>query len=359
MANRLLVATRKGLFDLQRDTSGEWGIVNRSFLGDPVSMMLRDAHDRTLYAALALGHFGVKLHRSDDEGRSWQEISTPSYEGVPADGEDKEAPSLKMIWSLEAGAPGVLWAGTIPGGLFCSADRGDSWQLVDSLWNDPSRQQWFGGGYDEPGIHSICVDPRDPKHMTIAVSCGGVWRSEDQGQSWGLMGNGMRAEYMPPEQSENPATQDPHRLVQCRAEPDHFWVQHHNGIFYSKDSCRSWQEIAATPSSFGFAVAVHPQNPAVAWFVPGIKDEKRYPVDGKLIVTQTSDGGKTFVALDTGLPQVESYDLVYRHAFDIDADGDSLAMASTTGNLWLSEDGGCSWRAISNYLPPVYAVRFV
>ena len=68
------------------------------------------------------------------------------------------------------------------------------------------------------------------------------------------------------------------------------------------------------PSAFGFAVAVHPDRPETAWFVPGVSDEKRYPVDGRVVVNRTTDGGKTFETLTDGLPQSHAYDLVFRHA---------------------------------------------
>ena len=112
------------------------------------------------------------------------------------------------------------------------------------------------------------------------------------------------------------------------------------------------------PSVFGFPVVVHPQDPDTAFFVPGVKDEKRYPVDGQLVVTRTRDGGKTFDVLREGLPQEHAYDLVYRHALDIDASGDRLAFGSTTGALFLSEDQGASFLRISVHLPPIYCVRF-
>ena len=355
MANRVLVATRKGLFDMRRRAPGSWAIHNRSFLGEPVGMVLQDPHDKTLYASLELGHFGTKLHRSDDDGQHWEEVSVPSYAAI--DGDD--APSLKRIWSMEVGAPGTLWAGTLPGGLFKSTDRGATWEMMRSLWDDPLRKQWVGGGYDEPGIHSICVDPRDSNRIVIAVSCGGVWMSEDNGHSWRAATKGLWADYMPPGQKENPAIQDPHRLVQCRDAPDNFWIQHHNGIFRSTDGCSEWVQVHAHPSSFGFTVAVHPQQPDTVWFVPAVKDEKRYPVDGKLVVSHTRDGGKNFATLATGLPQEESYDLVYRHGLAVDDRGECLAMGSTTGNFWVSENGGEAWCEVSNHLPPVYVVRFV
>lgn len=355
MAKRLLVATRKGLFDIRQREPERWGIHARHFLGDRVGMVLQDPHDGSLYASAELGHFGTKLHRSDDDGMRWEEVGVPSYASISGD----NAPSLKMIWAMETGAPGTLWAGTIPGGLFKSTDRGASWEMMQGLWDDPLRKQWVGGGYDEPGIHSICVDPMDAQRIAIAVSCGGVWLSEDSGANWRIATKGLWAEYMPPGQEENPAIQDPHRMVQCHAAPDYLWIQHHNGIFRSTDGGGEWTRVHAQPSSFGFAVVVHPQQPDTAWFVPAVKDEKRYPVDGKLIVTRTQDGGKTFDSFATGLPQQESYDLVYRHGLAVDEHGVCLAMGSTTGHVWVSEDGGESWTAVPHHLPPVYAVRFV
>ncbi|MBU3068244.1 hypothetical protein KOI40_00250 [Aestuariicella sp. G3-2] len=357
MAQRLLVATRKGLFDL-RQQDGDWKICQRSFPGEPVSMVWRGLWQgkSVMLAALNLGHFGTKLHRSTDDGKSWQEVAVPVY---PVTEGEADGASLELIWSLEADAKGRLWAGTIPGGLFVSRDWGDSWQLNKALWTDPSRSEWFGGGYDAPGIHSICIDPRNPDWLTLGISCGGIWQTRDGGVSWQVKTRGMKAAYMPPEQQENPAIQDPHRLVQCAGDPDCFWVQHHNGIFKTEDHCTTWREVTAEPSSFGFAVAVHPQQSRRAWFVPAIKDEFRYPVDGKLVVTRTDDGGESFARLNRGLPEQESYDLVYRHGLVVDASGDTLAMATTTGNLWISDNGGSNWALISNYLPPVYALRFV
>lgn len=148
-------------------------------------------------------------------------------------------------------------------------------------------------------------------------------------------------------------------MVQCAASPDHLWIQHHNGIFKTTDGGANWEEIAdVQPSVFGFAVAVHPADPNTAWFVPGVKDQFRYPPEGRLVVTRTRDGGRRFEQLRDGLPQEHAYDLVYRHGLDISASGDDLAFGSTTGGLWISEDQGDSWINVANHLPPVYAVRF-
>jgi photosystem II stability/assembly factor-like uncharacterized protein len=365
MSNSLWVSTRKGLLRFERRGTA-WILTATSFLGQNVTLALPDPRDGAVYAALNLGHFGVKLHRSHNGGTTWEELPMPAYpEGeqlVTGDGKPPVPANLKMIWSLEPGSsaqPGRLWCGTLPGGLFRSDDSGATWQLMRGLWDHPDRVKWFGGGYDTPGIHSICVDPRNDRRIQVGVSCGGAWTSEDDGVTWRCTATGMFAEYMPPELRGEPVIQDPHRMVQCPAAPDQLWVQHHNGVFRSTDGAESWREVPNVPPSvFGFAVAVHPRDPNTAWFVPAIKDETRTPVDGRLVVARTRDGGKTFTELSAGLPSSDCFDLVYRHALDVDASGDCLALGSTTGNFWISENGGDQWTPISGNLPPIHAVRF-
>ena len=368
MSDRLMVATRKGLFFVRR-MQGGWKVERVSFLGDNASVMLADPRDGRMYVALGHGHFGVKMHSSGDGGETWEERPAPA---LPPRREDEEPwidsmgrvipESVQLVWALEAGGPeepGVLWCGTIPGALFRSNDHGATWELVRSLWDHPSRRKWFGGGADWPGIHSICVHPTDSRRLMVGVSCGGVWATEDAAGSWQSSAKGMFAVYMPPELREQEDIQDPHRVVQCAADPKHFWAQHHNGVFRSTDGARTWTEVAVSPSSFGFAVAVSPNDPFTAWLVPGASDEHRIAVGGKVVVARTRDGGRTFEQLRAGLPQEHAYDLTFRHALDVDKSGERLAFGSTTGSLWVSENQGDSWQTVSEHLPPVYAVRFV
>ena len=359
MSDLVHVATRKGLFSFRRGAGG-WEASGRpAFIGEPVSAVLTDPRDGAIYAALRLGHFGVKLHRSDDGGRSWTALAAPAF--APAETPDEKAPSVDTVWALAAGGPdqpGLIWAGVAPSAVFVSRDRGESWSLVESLYNLPERQKWFGGGTDLPAPHSIRVDPRDSNKVSVAMSCGGVWKTDGAGRTWRQAGRGLRNAYMPPETAFDPATQDPHLIVACPADTDVVWCQHHNGIFRSTDAAETFDEITeVNPSVFGFAVAVHPKDPDTAWFVPAVKDECRVPVDGKLVVTRTRDGGKSFEALGEGLPS-NCWDLVYRHALDVDITGERLAMGSTTGNLWLSEDGGERWLHLSAHLPPIAQVAF-
>jgi hypothetical protein len=371
MSDRFLVATRKGLFTIERGRSrvSPWSIVTTAFLGDNVSMVLVDPRERTMWAALDHGHFGAKLHCSEDEGATWSEAASPAFPPKPEGYQDVEPAggrpipwTVLRVWALEAAGeddPRVLWCGTIPGGLFRSEDGGTSWQLVRSLWDHPKRKEWFGGGAEYPGIHSICIEPRNSRRLALGVSCGGVWVTEDSGLTWSCRAQGMRADFMPPERQYDPYVQDPHRVVRCPAEPRVFWASHHNGVFRSTDGAGSWQEVMVPPSSFGFAVAVHPRQPDTAWFVPAESDQRRIPVEGRVVVSRTRDGGKSFTELTRGLPQQHAYDLTYRHALDIDATGERLAFGTTSGSLWVSADQGDSWQTVAVHLPPIYAVRWV
>ena len=353
--DRAWVATRKGLFEL-RHRARSWHIERVSFLAEPVTMLLPPDDKGRMLAALNLGHFGVKVHASLDAGATWQEVAAPTYPEQPKDATGVPW-KLVLVWSLES-TGSTVWAGTIPGGLFRSADFGKSWQLVDTLWQRPERLEWFGGGYDAPGIHSICPHPTAAGEMLLGISCGGAWVTRDDGAAWQLQAEGMRADFLPPDQAGNGNTQDPHRIQRCAAQPQVLWCQHHCGIWRSTDNAVSWHEIKAPLSSFGFAVAVHPRDADTAWFVPGVKDETRVPVAAALTVNRTRDGGKTFESLRAGLPQQHCYDLVYRHGLALADDGQSLLMGSTTGNLWASADGGDEWQTVSLNLPPIHAVRF-
>ena len=354
----LWVGSRKGLFRYDETPLG-WQVAGPpAFLAAPVTMLLDDPRDGSLYVALSHGHFGCKLHRSDDRGLTWKELPAPVFPKSDA----PDAPALELIWELVPGGldePGAVWLGTIPGGLFHSGDRGESWELNLPLWHAPGREKWMGGGYDHPGIHSILVDPRDSAHVVLGVSTGGVWISRDRGASWKLAGQGMRADYLPPEMSADPIAQDVHRLQGSHADPDRIWCQHHCSIFVSDDGGETFREAEGmVPTAFGFAVAAHPKDRDRAWFVPGVKDECRVPKDGKLVVSTTRDGGRSFEAQALGLPQDGAWDLIYRHALAVDGSGERLAMGSTTGNVWTSGDGGLSWKALSATLPPVAVVAF-
>ena len=354
-----MLGTRKGLVTYQRNGAG-WKLRDTSFLGIPVSLTHVDSRNGTWWACLDHGHWGQKLHKSNDEGKTWTEVEAPKFaEGMEM--KEGEAAAVRYLWAFAEGGNGkddTVYIGTEPGGLFQSQDGGATFSLVESLWNHPSRKDnWFGGGRDYPGIHSIVVDPRDSDHIYIGISVAGVFETLDGGKSWNVKNKGLRADFLPDPHAE--VGHDPHLLVASPSHPDILWQQNHCGIFRSVDAGNNWQDITQEggPARFGFAIAVAENNPEQAWVVPAVSDELRVAIDGALCVCRTDDGGKTWIDFRGGLPQKDCFDIVFRHALDVN--GETLAFGTTTGNLFISNDSGENWECINSTLPLVHSVAFV
>jgi photosystem II stability/assembly factor-like uncharacterized protein len=356
--NKLLVGTGKGLVIFQRQ-HGNWKIEKSLFIGMPVSYVYVDERTDEWWVSITHRHWGQKLHHSKDRGQTWKAIPMPKY---PADAKLKsgKAATLRKIWAFSHAGndrPGELYLGTEPGGMFHSKDNGQTFQLMDALWNHPTRQdQWFGAGRDHPFIHSIVVDPRDSNHFYIAISCAGVFETTDGGINWKPKNKGLVAAYLP-----NPNVEvghDPHLLLACDSNPDIMWQQNHCGIFRTTNGGEYWDNVTGQDGfpNYGFALAIEDDQPDMAWVIPATSDEMRVAVDLSLCVCRTDDGGKTWTTLRKGLPQGNCFDIVFRHSF-AKAKG-TLAFGTTTGNLFLSHDYGDSWEVLSNYLPRVECVAF-
>lgn len=393
MSNTILLGTRKGTVIIDhRDST--WSPRPIAHAGIPVCFAVCDPRDGSWWASLDHGHWGPKLSRSRDGGNSWEDVTPIKYpEGaryiakyMPGPDFDPEAPvgrpeykdaTVLKIWTIAFGSaaqPDRLYAGTIPGGLFVSDDDGKSWELNRPLWNHESRggdlfkgnatseNQWGGTpasidyGVFEPGIHSIVVDPRDSDHIFVAVSSAGVLETIDGGNTWVGRNQGMLMDYLP-----DPAAEwghDPHFVAGCLAQPNHIWQQNHCGVFYTDDGAENWRKVSIPEVGvqFGFPIAVDARDGRTAWVVPARADSERMAIDGGLAVARTTDGGQSWQSFRNGLPQDDAYDIVLRHGLDVA--GDLLCFGSTTGNVYLSEDRGETWRCLGNNFPPIYSVRF-
>ena len=357
---QLLAGTAKGLLVYEKGPQG-WIVQTIHFSGCPVSMVYQDVRDNTWWVGLSHRHWGEKLHYSKDQGKSWKEVSEPSYSGYFYKGD--KAATLKRTWVMEQAGhdkPGCLWLGTEPGGLFYSEDGGETFHLVESLWNHPSRaneNQWFGAGKDFPFIHSIVVDPRDSNHLYIAVSCAGVFESLDGGTTWQPKNNGLVATYLPNPQVE--IGHDPHRLLQCRKHPDVLWQQNHCGIFRTTNGGETWKDVSSKDGYpyYGFCLAIDTENPDQAWVIPAESDLMRIPLHHEFKVFHTPDGGLSWNATGKGLPPPPSFDLVLRHGFA--KMENLLAFGTNNGNLYVSEDNGLHFFSLSHHLATVNHVAWV
>ncbi|QPC84108.1 exo-alpha-sialidase [Phototrophicus methaneseepsis] len=359
MARKLLLGTRKGLLTF-REHQGTWACEREDFAGVAISHAMYDPRNGTLWACLDHGHWGIKIQRSKDMGQTWEEIIAPKYPDGATRPDDGEPANASYGWIIMPGGddqPERVYMGTEPGGLFQSDDGGDSFHLVESLWNHPTRGHWMGGGRDHAGVCSILVDPRDSDHIHIGISVGGVYESKDGGKTWEARNKGLYADYLPDPYAAY--GHDPHYMLASHSNPDVLWQQNHCGVFRSANAGQTWQNISQEggPVYFGFALAVDEADANVAWVVPAVSAEYRLPVERSLCVARTDDGGQTWQDYRVGLPQSNCYDIAFRHA--LDKHGDTLAFGTTSGNVYISDDRGETWRSLEQNLSLVYSVKFI
>lgn len=357
---KILLGTAKGLVILEKHE--KWAITKVDFLGFPISFVYVDERTNTWWVALAHRHWGPKLHRSINQGHTWEVVTLPQYPKNAKLSNGQRA-TLKKMWCMQQAGkdnPNGLWLGTEPGGLFYSADNGQHFQLVRGLWDHPSRSdamQWFGAGRNYPFIHSIVVDPSNNNHIYIAVSCAGIFESYDRGTSWQPCNQGLVAAYLPNPRAE--VGHDPHLLLQVASDTKVLWQQNHCGVFRTTNGGQNWENVSDQEgfANYGFALAIDPQNLARAWVIPAISDEMRVAKDLALVVSYTEDAGQTWQPLRKGLPQYNCFDIVFRHAFQYHSG--QLIFGTNNGNLYGSENDGQSWQKIATNLARIDTVCIV
>ena len=347
----LLVGTKKGLFAYEGEPGGELTQVARAFAGDPVDNAMRDPHSGRVLAAVTSPFYGPKIFFADDPAGEWTQA-----EGVALPkGEDA---ALARVWTIVAGEDGTLYAGADPGVLFESRDGGESWTINEGLWNEPSRPEWTPGG-GGLCIHSIVPWPGDPDRLALGISAAGVWLTEDGGASWRRGNQGIVAGYVPEEARAETNDLCIHAIKRAPQRPERLFMQFHGGVYRSDDGGESWTDIAdGLPSDFAFPMAVDPADPDSAFVIPLTGSEDRVTVDGRAQVFATRDAGASWSALGQGLPQENAYLTVLRHALGSTGEGPSLELyfGTTSGQLFGTGDAGASWSEVASALPTVHSV---
>jgi serine/threonine protein kinase len=354
----LLVGTTKGAFLLRSNANrSHWDVAGPYFHGHAIYALNYDGRQgRHRLWASTHNYWGTFLRCSDDFGKTW---TNPQEANVkfPADC----GAALKNIWQITLGSesePNTLYCGVEPAALFSSHDNGESWSLVRGLFDHPHRPRWLPGN-GGLALHTILPDPVDAKRLYVAISSGGVYRSDDGGQTWQSQNRGIRVVYMPEKYPE--FGQCVHKIVMHPAKPDRLFLQNHWGLYRSDDSAANWQDIAnGVPSDFGFAMVMHPHDPDCVYIVPVESDEFRCTPEGRLRVYRTRNAGVSWEPLTRGLPQKGAYETVLRDALTADAfDPAGIYFGTRNGEIYGSIDEGKSWKKLLGGLPSIVCVKAV
>jgi photosystem II stability/assembly factor-like uncharacterized protein len=353
----LLAGTMKGAFLLHSDAKREkWQVGGPYFPGSAVYAMAYDARDgrRRLWAGPQSMHWGAVLRSSDDFGRTWTNPEDANVKFPESTGAE-----LKQIWQIAPGRSSerdTLYCGVEPAAVFVSRDAGATWTLNGGLWDHPHRPRWQPGG-GGLCLHTILLDPEDVDRIRVAISTGGMYVTEDGGESWRVSNNGVRADFLPEKFPE--FGQCVHKVVQAKQKPDRMFLQNHWGLYRSDDRGETWTDIAnGVPSDFGFGLAIHPRDPDTAWIVPLESDLFRCTPEGKLRVYRTRDAGVSWQPMFKGLPQQGAYETVLRDAVAVDPlDSIGVYFGTRSGKLFGSVNEGETWTELLDGLPPVISVK--
>jgi hypothetical protein len=347
---RLLVGTRKGLFQLQSDDRRSWSLEGPSLEGWDILHALVDPRDGTLYTAANTYPYGGTVQRSKDMGETWEraeEIGLPEETGL----------KLEKTWHLRPGRDaGELWLGAAPGALLRSSDGGATFETVMSLTQHETRDRW------QPGAggmccHSIQLDPADPQRMYAAISAAGSFRTDDGAETWIPVNKSVAADFMPEKYPE--VGQCVHKLLVHPAQPERLWQQNHCGVYRSDDRGDNWERLDGNglPSGFGFPIMVHPRDADTAWVIPEQADLNRVTAEGRLGVYRTTDAGESWELTANGLPD-QAWTGVLREASSFDGlDPVGIYFGTQGGSVWASANEGDEWVEAASNLPPILSVE--
>ena len=385
---RVLVGTRKGAFILTSDGQRQkWDVTGPIFAGWEIYHMKGSPADpNRIYASQSSSWFGQVIQRSNDGGKTWHQPGTPAGEptatpdGTPMGESNKfvydtssetgkpltthqhydgtQKPWVfKRVWHLEPSHtdPDTVYAGVEDAALFRSTNGGTTWNELAGL-RDAQGSNWAPGA-GGMCLHTIILDPTNPKRIFVAISAAGAFRTDDRGQTWKVITKGLKSKYMPDPKAEVGFCV--HRIAQPRARPDVLFMQLHWDVMRSENAGDLWHEVSGNlPTDFGFPIEVHAHEPNTVYVVPITSDSLHYVMDGRLRVYRSRTGGDEWEALTKGLPQENCYVNVLRDAMAVDTlESCGIYFGTSGGQVYCSPDGGDNWSAIVRDLPAVVSVE--
>ena len=384
---RVLVGTHKGAFILSADGNRkDWTVSGPFFAGWEIFHAKGSPVDpNRIYVSQTSGWFGQVMQRSDDGGKTWHQPGVPAGQ-APSPGPPQALPNkfaydtspetgkpltthqwydgtqhpweFKRVWHIEPSLvdPDTVYAGVEDAALFRSTDGGENWHELSALRGHGTGPSWQPGA-GGLGLHTIILDPTNPKRIYIAISSAGAFRTDDGGAIWKPINKGLHSQYIPDPNAE--VGHCVHHVTMHPSRPEVLFMQKHWDVMRTDDAGENWREVSGNlPTDFGFAIDVHAHEPETLYVVPIKSDSEHFPLDGRLRVYRSRTGGNEWEPLSKGLPEKDCYVNVLRDAMAVDRlDNCGIYFGTTGGQVYASFDAGDSWAPIVRDLPAVLSVE--
>ncbi len=351
----LMVGTKKGAFLFHsKDGRRTWKAHGPFFRGQQIYHFTYDRRNGMLLASVNSEQWGPTVATSRDMGRTWKDSDTPPR--FPKG----SGMSVSRVWHIEPGNannPERLYLGVEPACLFRSDDTGRSWQIDEGMLNHRTRDKWNPGN-GGLCLHTILPDERDERRLHAGISAVGTLFTSDEGENWEFQNRNVLADFFPGAKKYPEFGQCVHKMVRNKRRPDVLFQQNHCGVFRSRDNGKNWANITNNlPSRFGFPIAMSASKQPRIYVAPLEGDYARIPKDGRFSVWASDNEGDEWFPLNAGIPEVSYYDVLREGMKADDQDPCGVYFGTTTGQLYMSRNGGDTWSCISDGLPPIFSVE--
>jgi photosystem II stability/assembly factor-like uncharacterized protein len=333
LANRLLVATLRGLIAFERD-GDIWHETGRALEDLHISAVVSDTDNGLIFVA-AHGKGGV--WKSADDGVNFVSASS----GI-------DNLNIYGLAAQRRGDETILFACAEPASLYRSDDLGETWRELPALKDVPNTDLWtFPPPPHFAHVKNVSFHPDEPETIFALVEQGALLKSIDDGASW----------------TENTAYieerdffhNDVHRLLLKPGNPDAMLMSSGEGIYRTLDGGLTWDHVTQRDDRIGYpdAMFIDPRDPETV-YVGGPRNAPRtWGATGTADATvlRSRDFGTSWEEIRSGFPAeiVGNIEAMGMHHC---GDQIMLTAGTATGEVYVSDDAE-NWNLLADGLPPI------
>lgn len=242
------------------------------------------------------------------------------------------------------GQPKLYYMGTAGGGVWRTQDGGNSWSCISD--------GYFGGS-----IGAVAVAESDPNVIYVGegeqtvrgnVSSGwGMWRSTDAGKSWKHIGL-KKSEHIGRIRI-HPTNPD---LVYVAAMGNLWKPNEERGVYRSKDGGKTWEKILYESDKAGAVdLILDPNNPRIIYASTWQIKRNGYRMDSGgpgSHLWKSTDGGDTWTKLTEkpGLPK-GTWGIVGVTVSPVNSERVWAIIEAEQGGVYRSDDAGNTWQKVN------------